>query len=184
MISTSDFKTGMTLIVDKHIFQIVNFQHVKPGKGGAFVRTKLKNVRTGQVLEKTYRAGEKFEQAIIEEKRIDYLYSDHLYHFMDAETYEQVTLAKEILEDVLDLLKENTRVTAKMHGGECIGVTLPTFLELKVVKTDPGFKGDTVSGATKPATVETGAVIQVPLHVNEGNVIKIDTRKREYVSRV
>lgn len=185
MISTNQFKSGMAIVVDKEIYQIVEYQHVKPGKGGAFVRTKLKNLRTYKTLDKTFRPDEKFDEAFIEEKKIQYLYnSQDTYHFMDQETYEEVSFEKDKIGDILGLLKENMVVTAVYCKNEILEINLPMFIELKIVSTEPGFKGDTAKNSFKPATLETGASIQVPLFVNEKDVIKIDTRTISYVERV
>ncbi|MFC1735226.1 elongation factor P [Candidatus Hydrogenedentota bacterium] len=185
MISTADFKNGMTIILDGKLVDIVEFQHVKPGKGGAFVRTKLKGLETGNVLDKTFRAGEKFERAILDDKKMEYLYSaDGLYYFMDNTTFEQEPLSEEQLGDAREYLKENTEITVTTHNGAVVGVALPTFIELEVKETDPGFKGDTATGGNKPAKVETGKTVQVPLFINIGDVIKIDTRTGEYMERV
>lgn len=184
-ISTNQFKTGMAIELDGALFFIVDFQHVKPGKGGAFVRTKLKNVRTGAVLDKTFRAGEKFEVAHLEHKKMQYLYEDESGAcFMDNETYEQLTLTKEQLGDVMNYVKENMDVDMLIYMGGPIGIEPPMHVELEVTETDPGVKGDTVSGGAKPATLETGAVIQVPLFVNVGDHIRIDTRTDTYITRV
>ena len=166
-------------------YYIVEFQHVKPGKGGAFVRTKLKNLKTGQVLEKTFRSGEKFDEPDLEECEMQFLYSTgESYTFMDTSSYEQFTYQKDQLGDDTDLLKENTAVEILLYEGSPISMILPTFMELEVVETDPGVRGDTASGGTKPATVETGATVKVPLYLETGEVIKVDTRTREYVERV
>lgn len=185
MISTSEFRTGTQLELDGIPYFIVDFQHVKPGKGGAFVRTKLKNYRTGQVLERTFRSGERFDEPNLDDRQMQYLYAagDSLI-FMDQETYEQYTYEKGQLGPNTDLIKEETVVTILLHKGEPIAMELPTFIDLKVVETDPGVRGDTATGGTKPAVVETGAVIKVPLYLEAGEVIRIDTRNREYVERV
>lgn len=184
MISTSNFKKGLTIELNGEIYSIVDFQHVKPGKGGAFVRTKLKNVKTGLVLDKTFRAGEKMEQAIIDRKTMQYLYNDgNDYCFMNKENYEQISLSKEQISEITDLLKEGNDVDVVFCKGELVGAELPNFMSLKVTKTMPGVKGNTVSGALKPATLETGAIIQVPLFVIEGDVVKIDTREKKYIER-
>ena len=184
MISTSDFKRGLTVELNGELYSIVDFQHVKPGKGGAFVRTKFKNVKTGLIIDKTFRAGEKMEQAIIDRKTMQYLYSDgNGYSFMNKENYEQISLSKDQISDIADLLKEGNDVDVTFCKSEIIGVELPNFMSLKVVKTMPGVKGNTVSGALKPATLETGAIIQVPLFVKEGDIIKIDTREKKYIER-
>lgn len=185
MISAGDFKKGVTIELDGQIYTIVDFQHVKPGKGAAFVRTKIKNVVTGAVLERTFNPTEKVEEAHIERKDMQYLYNDgNFYYFMDTETYEQLPLSKEVVEDAMKFLKENMIATVKSYKGKVFSVEPPTFVELKVVETEPGFKGDTATGGSKPATVETGAVIQVPLFINVGDVLKIDTRTGEYIERV
>ena len=184
MISTSDFKRGLTIELNGEIYSIVDFQHVKPGKGGAFVRTKLKNLKTGLVLDKTFRAGEKMEQAIIDRKTMQYLYNDgNGYHFMNKENYEQISLSKDQISEIADLLKEGNDVDVIFCKGDMMGVELTNFMSLKIIKTMPGVKGNTVSGALKPATLETGAIIQVPLFVKEGDIIKIDTREKKYIER-
>jgi elongation factor P len=185
MISAGDFKNGVTLEIDGNIYQILEFQHVKPGKGAAFVRTKLKNIISGGVVEKTFRPTEKFPKAHIERKDMQYLYSDgELYHFMDVETYDQIALNEDAIGDSLKFVKENEMVKICSHNGNVFAVEPPLFVELAITETEPGFKGDTAQGATKPATVETGAVVYVPLFVEQGDVLKIDTRTGEYLSRV
>lgn len=185
MISTSDFKRGLTIELKGEIYSIVDFLHVKPGKGGAFVRTKLKNIQTGLVVDKTFRAGEKMEQAIIDRKTMQYLYNDgESYYFMNKENYEQIALSKEQVNDLKEFLKEGNDVEIIFCKGDMIGAELPNFLNLKITKTMPGVKGNTVSGALKPATLETGAIIQVPLFIKEGDIIKIDTREKKYIERV
>ena len=184
MISTSDFKRSLTIELKGEIYSIVDFQHVKPGKGGAFVRTKLKNVKTGLVVDKTFRAGEKMEQAVIDRKTMQYLYGDsNGYHFMNKETYEQISLSKDQISEITDLLKEGNDIDIIFCKGEVIGIELPNFMSLKVIETMPGAKGNTVYGALKPATLETGVIIQVPLFIKEGDVIKIDTRENKYIER-
>ncbi|MGI6567858.1 MAG: elongation factor P [Firmicutes bacterium] len=184
MISVNDLRTGLTLEIDGEIWSVVEFLHVKPGKGAAFVRTKLKNVRTGAVSERTFRAGERVARARIETKEMQYLYSSgDEYHFMDTETYEQIGLPVSALEGAVDYLKENMIIGIQFYEGEAIGIDLPTAVELVVTQTEPGFKGDTATGGTKPATLETGLVVQVPLFIEEGDVLKIDTRTGEYLSR-
>jgi elongation factor P len=184
LISTSNFKRGLTIELNDEIYSIVDFQHVKPGKGGAFVRTKLKNVKTGLVVDKTFRAGEKMEQAIIDRKTMQYLYNDgDNYCFMNKENYEQISIYKEQISELVDLLKEGNDVEVVFCKGKIIGAELPNFMSLKVIKTMPGVKGNTVSGALKPATLETGVIIQVPLFIKEGDVIKIDTREKKYIER-
>ncbi len=185
MITTNQFKTGMTIDLEGTLYSIVNFQHVKPGKGGAFVRTKLKNVKTGAVIDKTFRAGEKVEQAHMEGKKMQFLYrDDNVYHFMDSETFDQFTLSQEEMGDASQYLKENMEAYVTMFEGKPIGIDAPIFVELEVVETEPGIKGDTLSGGTKPATLETGVVVQVPLFINVGDVIKVDTRTAGYITRV
>jgi len=185
MISAGDFRNGVTLEVEGNIYQIIEFQHVKPGKGAAFVRTKLKNIISGGVVEKTFRPTEKFPKAHIERKDMQYLYSDgELYHFMDVETYDQIALNQDAIGDALKFVKENEMVKICSHKGNVFAVEPPLFVELAIIDTEPGFKGDTAQGATKPATVETGAVVYVPLFVDMGDVLKIDTRTGEYLSRV
>jgi len=183
MVSTNDLKNGMTIIWNGQIHQIVEFQHVKPGKGHAFVRTKLKNLKTGQVIENIFKAKEDVEQAIIERRIVQYLYRDaNNLVFMDNNTYEQIEVPISQTEHLLPYLKENEEVTAVMHEGEVIDVALPFTVELKVVSAPPGVKGDTAAGGTKPVKVETGATIQAPLFINEGDVIKVDTRTGEYLT--
>ena len=185
MISAGDFRNGVTIEVDGNIFQIVEFQHVKPGKGAAFVRTKLKNIINGGVVEKTFRPTEKFPQARIDRKDMQYLYADgDLFTFMDTETYDQISLNKDTVGDALKFVKENEVCKVCSHNGSVFAVEPPLFVELEVTDTEPGFKGDTATGASKPATVETGAVVSVPLFVNQGDKTKIDTRTGEYLSRV
>ena len=185
MISAGDFRNGITIELDNNIYQIIEFQHVKPGKGAAFVRTKLKNVKNGGVIEKTFRPTEKCPQARIDRKDMQYLYSDgDLYHFMDVENYEQIALNEEAIGDTLKFVKENEMVKVCSHNGNVFAIEPPLFVELEITETEPGFKGDTATGATNPAVVETGATVYVPLFVNQGDVIKIDTRTGEYLSRV
>ncbi|WP_455377326.1 elongation factor P [Petrachloros mirabilis] len=185
MISTTDFRGGVRLMVEGEPYYIVEFQHVKPGKGGAFVRTKLKSYLTGNVLDRTFRSGERFEEPDLEEREMQFLYATgDDYTFMDTETFEQLTFEKQQLGDNADLLKENMVVTILIYEHRPIAVDLPIFIELKVVDAEPGVRGDTASGGTKPAIVETGATIKVPLYLEVGTVIKIDTRTRAYVERV
>ncbi|MDQ7798601.1 MAG: elongation factor P [Candidatus Edwardsbacteria bacterium] len=185
MASTADFRTGMALNIDGVLFYLVEFQHVKPGKGGAFVRTKLKNVKTGAVIERTYRSGESITEVRLERRKMQYLYNDgSTYNFMDSQSYEQMELPEEMVHDIRLYFKENMEVQVLMNKEEVIGVEVPMSVELKVVQTDPGFKGDTASSVTKPATLESGLVAQVPLFINEGNVLKIDTRTGKYLERV
>ncbi len=185
MISAGDFRNGVTLEIEGNVYQILEFQHVKPGKGAAFVRTKLKNIINGGVVEKTFRPTEKFPAARIDRVDMQYLYSDgDLFHFMNVETYDQISLNSDDVGDALKFVKENEMVKICSHNGNVFAVEAPLFVELEITDTEPGFKGDTATGATKPATVETGAVVYVPLFVETGNKIKIDTRSGEYLSRV
>lgn len=185
MISAGEFKKGVTFEMDGSVFMIVEFQHVKPGKGAAFVRTKIRNVLTGAVVEKTFNPTEKFPKAHIDTKEMQYLYADgELYYFMDLETYEQIPLNYDQVEEALKFLKENDNATIRFFKGEAFSVAAPNFVELLITKTEPGFKGDTATGANKPATLETGAVITVPLFVEEGDTIRVDTRTGEYMERV
>lgn len=185
MISAGDFRNGVTIEMEGNIYQIIEFQHVKPGKGAAFVRTKLKNIISGGVVEKTFRPTEKFPKAHIERKDMQYLYTDgELYHFMDVENYEQIALNEDAIGDSLKFVKENEMVKICSHKGNVFAVEPPLFVELQITDTEPGFKGDTAQGATKPAVVETGATVYVPLFVEQGDVLKIDTRTGEYLSRV
>ena len=185
MVSAGDFRNGVTLEMDGNIYQIIEFQHVKPGKGAAFVRTKLKNIINGGVVEKTIRPTEKFPTARIDRVEMQYLYNDgDLYYFMNTENYDQIALNNETIGDALKFVKENEMVKVCSHNGNVFAVEAPLFVELEVTETEPGFKGDTATGATKPATVETGAVVYVPLFVETGDKLKIDTRTGEYLSRV
>ena len=185
MISAGEFRNGVTFEMEGNVFQIVEFQHVKPGKGAAFVRTKLKNVITGAVVEKTFRPTEKMPKAHIERKNMAYSYNDgDLYYFMDNETFDMMPLGADQLGDSLRFVTENMNVTVLSYKGNVFGVEPPTFVELKVTETEPGFKGDTSTGATKPATLETGAQINVPLFVDQDDIIRVDTRTGEYMERV
>jgi elongation factor P len=185
VISTTDFRGGVRLMVDNQPYYIVEFQHVKPGKGGAFVRTKLKSYLSGNVLDRTFRSGERFEEPNLEERTMQFLYAtDDAYTFMDTETFEQLTFDKSKLGQNADLLKEDMIVKILVYEHRPIDVELPNFIELKVSDTEPGFRGDTATGGTKLATVETGATIKVPLYLESGTVIRIDTRTRAYVERV
>lgn len=185
MISAGDFRNGVTLEIEGNVYQIMEFQHVKPGKGAAFVRTKLKNIINGGVVEKTFRPTEKFPAARIERVDMQYLYSDgDLYHFMNVETYDQIALNAEDIGDALKFVKENEMCKVCSYNGNVFAVEPPLFVELEITDTEPGFKGDTATGATKPAVVETGATVYVPLFVDQGDKIKIDTRSGEYLSRV
>jgi len=184
MISTSDFRTGLTFELDGDVVMLVEFQHVKPGKGAAFVRCKLRSLLTGSTVEKTFRPGEKFPRAHVDRREMQYLYKEgDNWVFMDTETYDQVTLMESQLEDAPKYLKENMTTDILFYQGKVIGIELPKQVELKVISTEPGIKGDTASGGSKPATMETGVVVQVPFFVNEGDVLIIDTRTGEYVSR-
>jgi elongation factor P len=183
-VSTNDLKNGMTLDLPEGLFTVVEFQHVKPGKGGAFVRTKLKNVRSGAGIDRTYRADEKLEQAIIDKRDMQFLYRDGTdYVFMDTTTYEQMNAAPDTLGDAPSYLKEGDDANIQMYNGEIVGVDLPAAVELTVTETEPGMQGDRVSGARKAATLQTGLVVQVPLFVNTGDVLKVDTRSGEYLTR-
>ncbi|WP_333648953.1 elongation factor P [Lacrimispora sp.] len=185
MISAGDFRNGITLEIDGTVYQIMEFQHVKPGKGAAFVRTKIRDVVNGGIQERTFRPTEKFPQARIDRVDMQYLYADgDLHNFMDTSSYEQVALAAEVIGDALKFVKENETVKVCSYNGKVYSVEPPLFVELVITDTEPGFKGDTAQGATKPATVETGAVVYVPLFVEQGDKIKIDTRTGEYMSRV
>ena len=185
MISTSDFKRGTKIEFRGEPYEILDFQHVKMGRGSAFVRTKMKGLRTGKIIEETFSAGDKVPKPELEEKEMQYLYKqDNLCYFMDTETYEQVPVTEEQLGDSLKYLKENMNVYILYYKGEAIAVELPNFVELKVARTEPGFKGDTASGGSKPAILETGASVKVPFHINEGDIIKVDTRTGEYIERV
>ncbi len=185
MISSNDFRNGVTIVIDGQLWTVIEFLHVKPGKGSAFVRTRLKNVKTGATVERTFRAGEKLERATVDNRDMQMLYNDDDgYHFMDTETYENVTLQREIIGDPADFLKDGMKIAVQFNDGTPIGADLPAHVELKVEETDPGFKGDTATGTTKPAKLETGATVQVPLFVNPGDLIRIDTRDRRYIGRV
>jgi elongation factor P len=184
MVSAGDFKNGITIELDNNIYQIIDFQHVKPGKGAAFVRTKLKNIKSGGVVEKTFRPTEKCPKAHIERKEMQYLYQDgDLYNFMDMETYDQLAVSADVVGDSLKFVKENENVKVVSHAGEVFAIEPPLNVELLVTECEPGEKGNTAQGATKPCTVETGARVMVPLFVNEGDTLKIDTRTGEYLSR-
>jgi len=185
MITAGDFRNGMTFEEDGNVLQIVEFQHVKPGKGAAFVRTKIKNVITGSVVEKSYNPSAKFPTAYVERKDMQYSYNDgDLYHFMDPETYEDLPVSPAEVGDSLKFVKEEMLCKVCSYKGKVFAVEPPNFVELQVTKTDPGFKGDTATNATKPATLETGAEIKVPLFIDEGEIIRIDTRTGEYMERV
>ncbi|MGC8668219.1 MAG: elongation factor P [Chthonomonadales bacterium] len=182
---TSDFRNGLSIIQDNEIYTIVEFQHVKPGKGGAFVRTKLRNARTGAVIEKTFRAGERMEQARLERRTMQYLYhQDDDYYLMDKDTFEQISVPKSLIGEPVKYLKDGMDVTVVDHNGSIISVEVPFFVELEVAMTEPGVRGDTAAGGSKPATLETGAVIQVPFFINIGDRVKVDTRTDTYLERV
>lgn len=184
MITAGDFRKGVTIEWDGGVWNIVDFQHVKPGKGAAFVRTKIKNVMTGAVVERTFNPTDKMPRAVIETKEMQYLYNDgDLYYFMDPESFEQMPLSKDAVVDAIKFVKENVNVTIRYFKGQAFSVEAPNFVDLAVTKTEPGFKGDTASNTYKPATVETGYELMVPLFINIGDVIKIDTRTGEYLSR-
>lgn len=185
MISAGDFRNGLTLEIDNAVYQVIEFQHVKPGKGAAFVRTKMRDIKNGGVTERTFRPQEKFPQAHIERSDMQYLYSDgELYHFMNVETFDQIALNEEAIGESLEFVKENDMVKMLSHQGNVFAIEPPLFVELVITETEPGFKGDTAQGATKPAIVETGATVYVPLFVNQGDKISIDTRTGEYMKRV
>ncbi len=184
MISAGDFRNGITLEIEGNVVQIIEFQHVKPGKGAAFVRAKLKNIKSGGVVEKTFRPTEKFPPAHIERLEMQYLYKDDAYNFMNTETYDQIALTDDQVGDAMKFVKENEMVKMLSHNGQIFSVEPPLFVELVITETEPGFAGNTATGATKPATVETGAMVQVPLFVNQGEKIQIDTRTGEYLKRV
>ena len=184
MVSAGDFRNGLTIEVEGNVYQVIEFQHVKPGKGAAFVRTKLKNIKSGGVIERTFRPTEKCPQAHIDRADMQYLYSDDMYHFMNVETYDQIDMTADQVGDSLKFVKENEMVKMLSHNGQVFAIEPPLFVELEITETEPGFKGDTAQGATKPATVETGASVQVPLFVETGDRISIDTRTGEYLKRV
>jgi elongation factor P len=185
MYSTTDFRKGLKIEIDGEPYVIVDFQHVKPGKGGAFVRTRLKSLLSGNVVEQTFRSGDRVDKPDLEEREMQFLYeTGGEYHFMDTKTFEQLFLTAEQMGESKDFLKENLVIKALFHNKRPIGVEVPMFVELKVVKSEPGMRGDTATGATKPATLESGAVIQVPLFVEEGDTLRVDTRTREYITRV
>ncbi len=185
MVSAGDFRNGLTIEVEGGVYQVIEFQHVKPGKGAAFVRTKLRNIKSGGVIEKTFRPTEKCPQAHIERSEMQYLYSDgDLFNFMDTETYDQIALSADAIGDSLKFVKENEMVKMLSHNKEVFAIEPPLFVELEITETEPGFKGDTAQGATKPAVVETGATVYVPLFVEQGDRIQIDTRTGEYMKRI
>ncbi len=185
MIAAGDFRNGVTIEFEGNIYQVIEFQHVKPGKGAAFVRTKLKNIKNGGVVEKTFRPTEKCPKAHVERTDMQYLYSDgDLYNFMNSETFDQIALSRDLIGDSMKFVKENETVKVMSHNGEVFAVEPPLNVELLITECEPGVKGDTATGATKPCTVETGATVNVPLFVNQGDMIKVDTRTGEYLSRV
>ena len=185
MLTAGDFRNGLTIEYENSVYQIIEFQHVKPGKGAAFVRSKMRDIKNGGIIEKSFRPTEKFPQARIDRNDMQYLYNDgDLFHFMDTESYEQIALNQDDIGDSLKFVKENEMVKICSHNGSVFAVEPPLFVELDITETEPGFKGDTAQGATKPATVETGAIVYVPLFVEIGDKIKIDTRTGEYLSRV
>ena len=182
-VSTAEFRRGLKIELDGQPYNIVEFQHVKPGKGGAFVRTKLKHLRLGRVVDKTFRAGEKVGLVDYEQRSMQYLYKDDNFHFMNLETFEQIALDPDVVGEAANWLKETMEVDVYIINGVPSGVDVPNFVELEVVKTDPGLRGDTASGGSKPATLETGAVVQVPLFIDQGEVLRIDTRTGAYIER-
>ena len=182
-VSTAEFRKGLKIELDGQPYNIVEFQHVKPGKGGAFVRTKLKHLRLGRVVDRTFRAGEKVGLVDYEQRSMQYLYKDDNFHFMNLDTYEQIALAPDVVGEAANWLKETMEVDVLIINGEPAGVDVPNFVELQVVKTDPGLRGDTASGGSKPATLETGAVVQVPLFIDQGEILRIDTRTGTYIER-
>ena len=185
MISAGDFRNGLTLEIEGNVVQVIEFQHVKPGKGAAFVRTRLKNIKNGGIIEKTFRPTEKFPAAHIERSDMQYLYSDgEMFHFMNVETYDQIAMTEDQIGDSLKFVKENEMVKMLSHAGQVFAIEPPLFVELEITETEPGFKGDTATGASKPAVVETGATVYVPLFVEQGDRIQIDTRTGEYMKRV
>lgn len=184
MVSAGDFRNGLTIEFEGNVYQVIEFQHVKPGKGAAFVRTKLKNIKSGGVVEKTFRPTEKCPQAHIERQEMQYLYADDMYHFMNTETYDQIDMTADQVGDSLKFVKENEMVKMLSHNGDVFAIEPPLFVELEITETEPGFKGDTAQGASKPAIVETGAQVSVPLFVETGDRINIDTRTGEYLKRV
>ncbi len=185
MVSTSEFRNGLVLLMDGVLYTIVEFQHVKPGKGVAFVRTRLKNVKTGRVLDRTFRSGDKVEDVRLERKTVQYLYKDEVaFVFMDSTTYDQIAVSEEVVGEASKYIKEGMNIEILLHGSDPIGVDPPIFVELQIMKTEPGVKGDTASGGSKPAILETGATIQVPLFIDEGETVKVDTRSGSYIERV
>ena len=184
-ISINQFKTGLTVLIDDKVYVIVSYEHVKPGKGAAFCRTKLKDLKTGQLIERTFRDGDRIQEAFVEEKKLQFLYREGQdYHFMDMQDFNEFVLSKDVIGEFTDFLKDNLELTGYFYKGQLINIKLPQFIELKVVKTEPGFKGDSVKSGTKPAVLETGLEINVPLFIQEGDVIKVNTQTKEYVERV
>ncbi len=184
MISTNEIKSGIALLVDKVLYSVVSYEHVKPGKGQAFVRVRLKRLDTGQVVEKTFKSNEKLENAFLDNKKMQYLYkAGDEYVFMDNETFEQLEIKKDVLGDAINWMQENMDITVKMYKTKIVGIELPTFVELKVIETEPGIKGNTASGGSKTAKLETGAVVRVPLFIETGDVLKVDTRTGDYITR-
>jgi elongation factor P len=182
-VSTAEFRKGLKIELDGQPYNIVEFQHVKPGKGGAFVRTKLKHLRLGRVVDRTFRAGEKVGLVDYEQRSMQYLYRDDNFHFMNLDTYEQIALGREVVGEAANWLKETMEVDVYIINGDPAGVDVPNFVELEIVKTDPGLRGDTASGGSKPATLETGAIVQVPLFIDQGELVRIDTRSGAYIER-
>ncbi|MFH1640404.1 MAG: elongation factor P [Candidatus Omnitrophota bacterium] len=184
-ISINEVRSGLTILVNGIIYQIIEFQHVKPGKGGAFVRTKLRNLKNSNVQEITFRGDEKIEEAYVDERKIQYLYSSgEIYHFMDQDNFEEITVSKDSIGEKIKFLKDNLNVTALFYKNEILSINLPNFIEFNIVHTEPGIKGDTAKSGTKPATIDTGATVQVPLFVDRGDKIKVDTRTGTYVERI
>jgi elongation factor P len=184
-LSINEVKNGLTVLIDNNVYMIIDFQHVKPGKGAAFVRVKLRNLKNNNVQEMTFRGDEKIEEAYIEERKLQYQYSSgDMYHFMDQDNYEEIGIAKDILGEKVEFLKDSLQVSAYYYKDEVVNVVLPNFIEFKITHTEPGIKGDTAKGGTKPATVDTGATVQVPLFIDSGDFIKVDTRTGSYVERV
>jgi elongation factor P len=184
-LSINEIKSGLTILLDGQIYTVVEYQHVKPGKGAAFVRVKLRNAKDGRVIERTFKSSERIEQAFVNERKLQYLYrSDKIFHFMDQENFEQVDIRQDVLGENYKFLKDNLQISAYSYQGEVINVGLPTFIEFKVIHTEPGVRGDTARAVTKPVTIETGATLSTPLFVGQGDIIKVDTRSGKYVERV
>lgn len=184
-VSINEIKTGLTVLVDDNIYQVIELQHVKPGKGSAFVRTKLRNLKNGSIQEMTFRGDEKIEEAFIDERKLRYLYAHgSLYYFMDQDNFEEISISKDTLQERMKFLKDNLDVSAYLYKNEILNINLPNFIEFKIIHTEPGIKGDTAKSGTKPAKIETGAMVQVPLFIDTGDTIKVDTRTGEYVERV